>query len=411
MQILTVTQGYFPTIGGVEWLVQRVSEELVRQFDDQVTVYTTNCYNGEGFFNPKVPRLPAGWETLNGVNIRRFPVRSRISQWMRLPQAIAYRLHLPYNEYLRAIASGPIVPGLGAAIRKTPADVVMAASFPLLHMHTALRAAHATGRPCVLVGGLHPVDDWGFNRKHIYAAIRQADYYIALTDFEADYVIQRGADPQRVATIGLGVDPERSDGVTTQEAKRRVGLEGKTVVGFIGQLGGHKGLDTLLRAMPAIWEVEPDTHFLIAGARTLFAAQMEQMIADFPAEHREKIVVRYNFPEAEKPWLSGAVDVFAYPSGFESFGIAFLEAWMMEKPVIGCLSGAVPWVVDAGRDGLLTHYQNEAMLAGAILLLVQNPGWARTLGRRGKQKVLARYTWPEVARRFREVYNQVRDRK
>ena len=404
MKILYVTQGYFPTIGGVEWLIQRVSEESFNRFGDEITVFTTNCYNGEGFFNPRVPRLPTGWEEINGVKVRRFSVMSRLSQLVRIPQAVAYQLQLPFNEHLRWLASGPIIPGLGKAIRQYSTDVIVAASFPLLHMLTALRSAREAKRPCVLIGGLHPVDDWGFNRSMIYRAIQEADHYIALTDYEKQYVVRRGAQPEKVTTIGLGVDPPLYKGVTQEEARQRLGLNGKQIVGFIGQLGGHKGIGTLVQAMPLIWDASPDTHFLIAGARTLFAEQLERMIGQLPESDRQKVKLYYNFPEEEKPWLFAAVDIFAYPSGFESFGIAFLEAWVVEKPVVGCRNGAIPWVVQAGRDGLLVEYQNESMLAEAIILLLNNPGWARTMGRSGREKVLARYTWPEVARRFREVY-------
>lgn len=404
MKVLHVTQGYYPTIGGTEWLIQRVSEELVQQFDDQVTVFTTNCYNGEAFFNPKLPRLSVGWEEINGVRVRRFPVLSRISQLLRIPQSIAYTLRLPGNQHLRALAGGPIIPSITKAIREFPTDVIGASSFPLLHMFAALEAAQNSGQPCVLHGGLHPQDDWGYNRPMIYQAIQKASYYIANTQYEANYVTDRGALPGRVSTIGVGVDPSIFENISTKEAKQRLGLEGKKVVGFIGQLGTHKGIDTLIQAMPLVWQYEPDVHFLLAGARTMFDKSMTEMLDRLSNQERKKIILRYNFPEEEKPWLFGAVDVFAYPSGYESFGIAFLEAWILEKPVIGCRRGAIPWVISPGRDGLLVDYQNKKMLAEAVITLIKNPLWAQVLGQTGKKKVLAHYTWPEVARRFRQVY-------
>jgi len=64
----------------------------------------------------------------------------------------------------------------------------------------------------------------------------------------------------------------------------------------------------------------------------------------------------------------------------------------------------VPWVVHAGRNGLLVDYQDERMLADAIITLLENPRWAEALGDAGRREMLARYTWPEIARRFREVY-------
>jgi glycosyltransferase involved in cell wall biosynthesis len=404
MKVLHVTQGYYPAIGGTELLIQRVSEELVQQFGDEVTVFTTNCTSGEAFYSPALPRLPLGWEEIHGVRVRRFPVSSRISRFFRLPQALAYHLELPGNQHLRALAGGPIIPGLVKAIREHRADVIAASSFPLLHMFAALQAAQATNRPCVLHGGLHPQDAWGFERPMIYRAIRKATRYIANTEYEARYVIERGASPDRVIPIGVGVYPEPFERVSGVEAKARLGLEGKTVVGYIGQLGGHKGVDTLVKAIPLVWKVAPETRFLIAGAKVLFAGQLEMMIHQLPGPDQEKVKLCTNFAEDEKPWLYAALDVFAYPSGYESFGIAFLEAWACKKPVIGCRRGAIPWVVRAGQDGLLVEYQNESMLAEAITLLLANPGWASALGETGFQKVKARYDWPEIARRFREVY-------
>jgi glycosyltransferase involved in cell wall biosynthesis len=410
MKILHITQGYSPAIGGTEWLIQRVSEELVQQFGDEVTVFTTNRYNGEGFFNPKLPRMPIGWEEINGVNVRRFPVYSHISQMFRRPQALAYRLRLPKNEYLRAISGGPIIPGLRQAIREFPADLIAASSFPLLHMFAALGSAQETGRPCVFYGGLHPEDDWGYQRPMIYHAIEQSTGYIAYTKFEADYVIQQGASPERVFVVGLGVDPEPFEQVSSDEAKQRLGLENKPVVGFIGQLGGHKGVDTILKAMPIVWQVVPDAHLLIAGARTMFAARLEQLIQSWSKEEQDKVKLHYNFSNEEKPALFAAVDVFAYPSGYESFGIAFLEAWAASKPVIGCRRGAVPWVINAGKDGLLVDYQSEQMLAEAIIMLLKNPVWAKALGEVGHKKVLSDYTWTKVAQKFRQVYVNAREK-
>lgn len=404
MRVLHVTQGYFPAIGGTEKMVQEIAEQLVHRHGDQVTVFTTNCYNGEGFWNRKVPRFGVGWDEVNSVRVRRFPVATRLSALLVRPQRFAYRHRLPFNQYLRAWSQGPIVPGLERAIRAWEGEVIVAASFPLLHMFSALRAARATSRPFVYFGALHPDDHWGYDRKMIYRAIRRADAYVALTDYEAGWVVARGADPRRVKVVGLGVDVEAHRGVTPAEARQRYALGDAPVVGFVGQLGGHKGVDTLLRAMPAVWRALPQTRLLLAGARTLYAEEIQRMLAAFPAEQRRQVRLVENFEEAEKPWLFAAVDVFAYPSGYESFGIAFLEAWAAGKPVIGCWRGAVPWVVDSGRDGLLVHYQHDEALSAAVLALLRSPTWAASLGEAGRAKVHAEFTWDRVGEKVRAAY-------
>ncbi|MCC7359656.1 MAG: glycosyltransferase family 4 protein [Anaerolineales bacterium] len=404
MKILHVVQGYAPALGGTEWLIQRVSEELVRQYGDEVTVFTANTYSAEAFYAPRLPRLPVGWSELNGVRIRRFPVRSRLSQLLRWPQRLAYRLRLPGNDRLRAGFGGPLIPGLADSIAAHPADVVAASSFPLLHMFAALEGGRRAGRPVVLHGGLHPDDRWGFDRSMIYQAIRAAAAYIANTQYEADYVLERGADPARVTAIGVGVDVERYAGLTQAEARARLGLGGGPLVGFIGQQGRHKGLDTLLRAMRQVWAVLPEAQLLIAGARTLFSDFVDRDLAAWPEAQRQRVKLFYNFKEEDKAALFRALDVFAYPSGYESFGIAYLEAWACGLPVIGCRRGAIPWVIQAGRDGLLVPFQHDRQLADAILLLLANPAWGRLIGQLGYNKVITRYNWPEIARRFRQVY-------
>jgi len=391
-------------MGGTELLIQRVSEELVHRFGDEVAVFTTDCLNGEAFFSPRLPHLNVGWEEIGGVRVRRFPVRRRISRALRGPQALAYRFGLPFNERLRAMSGGPIVSGLRQAITAWPGDIISAASFPLLHMFDALAGARATNRPCVLTGCLHPEDDWGFERSMIYRAIRDADAYIALTQFEADYVVSRGAAPGRVHPVGVGVDAEAYDGVTSEEAKWRLGFDKRPLVGFIGQVAGHKGADTLLRAMPRVWQVEPDVNLLVAGGRTLFTPVVERTLREWPAEFQRRSRLLVDFPGEKKPWLYGAIDVLAYPSGYESFGISYLEAWAAGKPVIGTRSGAIPTVISEGVDGLLIDYQDDQALSRAILDLVRHPERALEMGAAGRAKTLARYTWKRVAERFREIY-------
>lgn len=402
MKVLHVSQGYWPAIGGTELLIQRVSEELIAQFQDDVTVFTTDCYNGEGFFLPR-KRLPTGWETLNGVHVRRFHVHSRPSFLARHAQAPLFRYRVPFNQYLRALASGPIVPGLTRAIRERDADVIAASSFPLLHMFAAMRGAHSSGRPAVLHGGLHPEDPWGFQRSMIYRAIRRV-HYIANTQYEADYVISRGADPARVFVVGVGVDPAQFNVVSSAQARQRLGLDDGPVVGFIGQIGGHKGVGALVTAMPRVWQSHPRAQLLIAGGRTSYYATIERMVGALPASQRERVKLYPDFAPDQKGELFAAVDVFAYPSGYESFGIAFLEAWTAGKPVIGCRRGAISTVVRDGVDGLLVNYDDPHMLALAIDFMLQSPDMRAAFGAAGREKVLARYTWPEIAKRFRQVY-------
>jgi len=246
MKVLHVVQGYFPAIGGAERLIQMVSEKLVANHGDDVTVYTTPAYNCELFWRTDQPSLPIGEETLRGVKVRRFPVFNRFSRLRRKLSDFTTRHRLPRNDYFRTLFGGPLIPGLTAAIACSGADVIGASSFPLMHMYYAVNGGLKGRIPVVLNGCIHISDAWGFERPMIYRAIRQADAYIALTAFERDILIGRNIDPESITPIGVGVDPDpyqKGDGATL---RRRFRFGDDPVVTFVGQQVPHKGIDVVI---------------------------------------------------------------------------------------------------------------------------------------------------------------------
>jgi glycosyltransferase involved in cell wall biosynthesis len=408
LRILHVVQGYTPAIGGTELLIQKVSEKLVSRHGDEVTVFTTTAArNCDVFTNPLIRQLKPGSEVIHGVTVRRFRVFNLLGPVLFYLARVYRALKLPRDDYLRSLFLGPIVFNMTREIARFPADVVGASSFPLLHMHYAIAAGRRSGVPTVLQGGLHPEEPWAFDQQVIYDAIRAADAYIAHTTYERDYVVSRGIDARKIVPVGVGVEPAAFEHADGRRVRERYGWGDAPVVAFIGQQVGHKGVDTLVMAMPAVWRAFPGVRLLIAGSRTRFSKVIRWRISQLPLEQQRLVTVVDDFPEAEKPHLFDACDVFAYPSGFESFGIAYLEAWIRGKPVIGCRAGAVPTVIDEGQDGLLVGYEDQGDLARAIVALLGNPILRREMGERGRQKTLQRYTWDAISDRYREVYRSV----
>lgn len=413
MDILHVVHGYFPALGGSERLMQRISENLVAYHGDRVTVYTANGYNTEAFVDPSQPLLSPGEFELNGVHVRRFAVFNRLGKPLFHLQRLAYRLGLPGNQYLRTLYNGPILPGLGRRVEAFVGDVVAAAAFPLLHMYVTLRACRRTDKPVVFIGALHPLNEWGYNRPMIYRAIRKADAYIALSSYERDYLTETWQVPsEKIAVIGAGVDAVRFEQADGAAVRQRHGIGDRPLVAFIGQQGRNKGIDGLILAMKQVWREVPEARLLIAGAATHFTAHIQNLIRTrlSPAE-QARIIHLHNFSEDEKPGLFAACDVFAYPSRYESFGTAFIEAWAAGRPVIGCRAGAVPSVVSDGTDGVLVAPDDPASLSQAVLLLLRSPHLRRRLGQAGREKVWQRYTWETVVPRWREVYECVVDKR
>jgi len=410
MKVLHVLQGYPPAMGGTEQAFAHISEELVRQFEDDVTVFTTNCYGGDAFNRFGLKRMRAGQEVIKGVKVFRFRVLRLVSWLLKLPQFLAYKLKLPADQWLRTLYQGPIIAGLVKKIRKSDADLVVASSFPLLHMYTALKAAKKSGKRIIFAGGLHPEDQWSFDRPIIAQALKKADGCIAYTGYEAEQLKKMGVDPKRIYTIGLGVDMVSTPKMSQISARKKYGLREGPVVGFIGQISAHKGVGQLIEAMKVVWSQIPEAQLLIAGAKRPFAEKIKKMIDLLPEEQKEKVVLIFNFEEEEKSLLYMALDIFVYPSKYESFGIAFLEAWNAHRPVVAFKYGAIPWVVDDKVNGLLVEPPDPTALAEPILYLLRNPQAKQSLAENGFQKVASQYTWPGIANQFQVVYRNIVER-
>jgi glycosyltransferase involved in cell wall biosynthesis len=143
---------------------------------------------------------------------------------------------------------------------------------------------------------------------------------------------------------------------------------------------------------------------MMAGARTSYSPEIDQMISALSPHQRARVTVINNFSESKKPDLLAACDLIAHPSGNESFGIAFIEAWACGKPVIGARVGAIPSVINEGQDGLLHTYLDPTNMAQTILELLGDPSRRIRMGEAGRKKVLANYTWEIAADRLRSVY-------
>ncbi len=407
MKILHVVQAYHPAMGGSEWLIKNFSEHLVSDHDDKVTVFTTTAYKPEAFWRTKGPLMDPGIEQINGVVVRRFQIFNGLQLVRRLLAQGSRRLRLPYNDWLRTIQTGPIILDMTKAIATSGADVVLATAFPFLHMYYALAGAKRAGIPIVLLGSIHTADEWGYDRRMMYQAIQRADAYVALTPFERDFLIGQNIPASQITVIGGGVDFEAFEHADGATIRRRYGWGDDPVVGVMARQSELKRLDILLRAMPNVWAVYPNTHLLIAGARTSYSPQLERIVDELSPAHRAQVTIVSDFQEGEKPNLLAACDLVAHPSGNESFGLALIEAWACGKPVIGVRAGCIPSVIDEGQDGLLVEYLDPHDLGRAIRVLLDDPAHRSAMGAAGREKVRQNYTWEIVTNRLRSLYRQL----
>jgi len=175
---------------------------------------------------------------------------------------------------------------------------------------------------------------------------------------------------------------------------------------FLGRKSDYKGLDVALEAYAALQRQGLPTSFLAVGPETDYSQALWPRYQGLPG-----LTVLGAVSDEEKLAALAACDCLVLPSIGEAFGIVFLEAWLMGKPVIGARVPAVSSVIDDGQDGWLAVPGDASDLAACIARLVADPDLARRMGATGRDKVLRRYTVPRIADRVEGIYLRVLRRR
>ncbi|RFU22998.1 glycogen synthase [Geodermatophilus marinus] len=339
----------------------------------------------------------------------------------------------------RADAVGHAVPaGLreaNGALQALGVDVEIAgalAGVDLVHSHTwyangaGLFAGLVHGTPHVVTAhSLEPRRPWkadqlgGGYRLSSWVertAYLAADAVIAVSNgMRADVLdAYPDLDPARVHVVGNGVDAQAYRPVADPDVVRSLGVDpDRPYALFVGRITRQKGVTHLLAAAEQL----PAEAGLVLCAGAADTPEERRQVADAVAalqERRDGVVwIEAMLPREQLvPLITGAT-VFVVPSVYEPLGIVNLEAAACATAVVASAVGGIPEVVDDGRTGLLVPYDPgdtaafEAGLAARVAELLADPARAAAMGAAGRERVLAEFGWPAIARQTVEVYAAV----
>ncbi|NIH68387.1 glycosyltransferase family 4 protein [Modestobacter marinus] len=117
-----------------------------------------------------------------------------------------------------------------------------------------------------------------------------------------------------------------------------------------------------------------------------------------------------SIPTEELVRLLQTATVVAIPSLYEGFSLPAVEAMACGTPLVTTDAGALPEVVGS-HAGVQVPAGDVDRLAEALRLVLDHPSLRDQLGRAGRARVLASYTWRRTAERTAEWYGEVLDRR
>lgn len=222
---------------------------------------------------------------------------------------------------------------------------------------------------------------------------------IVISEVLRDRLAEAGVPRERMAVVVNGVDPKRFHrDVSGEEIRRRHGLEGKLVVGFVGWFRKWHGLERLLEAFR-------DARLADANARLLLVGDgpARPDLDRFVAENGLGTAVVFTGPvgHAEIPAYVAAMDVAVQPSAPEyACPMKIVEYMAMGKCVVAPDQANIREIVDDGHGGLLFALEDTAALAKALVRVLDDPVTREALGRQAYDTVIARrFLWTANAER------------
>lgn len=260
-----------------------------------------------------------------------------------------------------------------------------------------------------------PADRLEVEREVVHAA----DRLIAQCPHEVEELVELyGASAERVRVIPSGVDVHHFFRIPRHAARQALGLplDDKIIV-YVGRMLPRKDVENIIRAV-AILEREygqqvPAFRLIAVGGETE-DVQLERepeirrllgIAEDLGVSHRVTFVGRR--PSARLRWYYSAADVFVSTPWYEPYGLTPLEAMACGTPAVCSAVGGITYTVADGETGYLVPPRQPEALASRLAEILSDDVLRRRLARNARKRVEELFTWPTVAERTAELYQDV----
>jgi glycosyltransferase involved in cell wall biosynthesis len=385
VNVLFATGVFPPSIGGPATYVAGLGRELVAR-GIGVEVVTYGRHTAADGTQPYPVRRVAGTH----------PVAARYAAYFAAVRTAAGRADLVYLQ--DPLSSG--LPGLLAArARGRPALLKIVGD-----------AAWEIGREAGWVE-----DSFDDFQRRTYSwrveAVRRAQRWVARG---ADGVLVPSAYLERTVQ-GWGVGPERIDVVRNAvpaldlpdgdkaDLKRRLGLEGRTVLISVGRLVPWKGFDVLLHTVAHLRTRRPDLTLLVVGEGEC-RSRLEHLASALGLG--DAVVFTGRLDRSKLALHLRASDVFVLLSTYEGFSHVLLEAMQAELAVVATDAGGNRELIEDGRSGRLVRVHDREQVARIVEELCADAGARRRLGL-GARQAVERLAWPAMVEATLSVFDRV----
>ncbi len=235
--------------------------------------------------------------------------------------------------------------------------------------------------------------------------------FVACSRFVRQSTMDRlGIASSRIRVIYNSVDPHtlRCDPDEPRVLRRALQIpEDAFVYVTVGRLELPKGQTYLLRAFQQLAVSRPGVYLVIVGDGPA-AHDLAQLAAELGITERVRFLGRRKDVGA----CLEMSDAYVFPTLFEGFGIALVEAMFKRLPCAASRVGPIPEIIEDGVSGLLFTPNSTEELLAAMKMLADDPAGRAALGERGYTSAFGSFrselTIPQWEHLYRETARHAR---
>lgn len=234
--------------------------------------------------------------------------------------------------------------------------------------------------------------------RHYYnALLKNASIVFPNGSLTAKAALDGGVSPQKMEIINPCINEANlTFTASPEDIVEKLKLKNKKIVLSVGRLVERKGFDMVIKALPTLLKTVPDAHYVIVGGGG-FEPQLKKLVHDLGLTKHVTLVGPV--PHNEVSNYIAICDVFVMVTreikekgDIESFGIVYLEANYLGKPVIAGSAGGVKDVVVDKETGLIINPHDLSKISEGIASLLQNPKLAKQLAENGRKRVIENFS-------------------
>jgi glycosyltransferase involved in cell wall biosynthesis len=213
-----------------------------------------------------------------------------------------------------------------------------------------------------------------------------------------------GIPSEKIEVISNTADLEELDNMCVSGSYTE--FYNEFVISYIGGFSKHRGLDTLIEAMPLILNKIPNAHLLLVGDGVM-KASLVRLCTELNIENNVTFTGWVPFEEAMRYIMISDICTIPYHKTRQtnkSFPHKLSQYMYLEKPILVSDVESLKRIIEETQCGIIFEAGNPYDLAKKTIKAKKKQGFLDELGMNGKKAAEKKYNWNNTSKKLVGLY-------